>query len=63
MSKDAPMAVLNWRLQTKKKQMQRGSPDSILQQEKDTGGNLEPNVNTACESVNSTVPGSTSQLW
>ena len=43
-----------------KEQMQSGSPDSLLEQEKDTGGN--PDVNKACESVNSTVSVSTSQL-
>lgn len=62
MSKDARIAVPDWRLRTKK-QMQRGSPDSILEQEKDAGGNLEPDVNKACESVNSTVPVSASHLW
>ena len=41
--------------------MQSGSPDSILEEEKDTGGN--PDVNKAWESVNSTVPVSTFQLW
>ena len=41
--------------------MQSGRPDSILEQEKDIGGN--PDVNKACESVNSTVSVSTSQLW
>ena len=44
-----------------KEQMQSGSPDSILEEEKDTGGN--PDVNKAWESVNSTVPVSTFQLW
>lgn len=42
--------------------MQSGSADSILEQEKDTGGNLELDVNKACESVNSIAPVSTSQL-